>query len=80
MLTECVGYQQLVDGSPVIGVLPGLDDDTLTARGVPSEVVGDLGALLLPAGYLVGKGLSEGDVIAVRVTAEDAFWRFRKAS
>ena len=70
MLTEHVGYQQLVDGSPVVGVLPGLDDDTLEARGVPPEAVGDLGALLLPAGYLVGKGLREGDVIAVRVTAE----------
>jgi tetratricopeptide (TPR) repeat protein len=70
MLTECVGYQLLVDGSPVIGVLPGLDDDTLAARGVPPEVVDDLGALLLPAGYLVGKGLSEGDVISVRVTAQ----------
>jgi tetratricopeptide (TPR) repeat protein len=70
MLTEYVGYQRLVDGSPVIGVLPPFDDDTLAARGVPPEVVGDLGAFLLPAGYLLEKGLGEGDVIAVRVTAE----------
>lgn len=70
MLTEHVSYQQLVDGSPVVGVLPGLDDDALEARGVLPEVVDDLGALLLPVGYLVGKGLNEGDVIAARVTAE----------
>ena len=70
MLTEYVGYQRLVDGSPVIGVLPDFDADTLAARGVPPEAVGDFGALLLPAGYLLGKGLGEGDVIAVRVTAE----------
>jgi tetratricopeptide (TPR) repeat protein len=70
VLTECVEYQRLADGSPVIGVLPDFDVGTLAARGVLSEVVGDLGALLLPAGHLLGKGLGEGDVVAVRVTAE----------
>jgi hypothetical protein len=70
MLAEYTEYQRLADGSPVVGVLPPVDVDTLAARGVPLDVVGDLSALLLPAGYLLGKGLGEGDVIAVRVTAE----------
>jgi hypothetical protein len=70
VLTEHAGYQRLVDGSPVVGVLPGLDDDALEARGVPPVAVDDLGALLLPIGYLVGEGLNEGDVIEVRVTEE----------
>jgi SEC-C motif len=70
MLTEYTKYQRLVDGSPVVGVLLPFDADTLAARGVPPEVVGDLGALLLPPGYLGGRGLGEGDVIALRVTAD----------
>jgi tetratricopeptide (TPR) repeat protein len=70
MLTEYAEYQRLADGSPVVEVLPPFDAETLASRGVPPEVVGDLGALLLPAGYLRGKGLGEGDVIAVRVTGD----------
>jgi tetratricopeptide (TPR) repeat protein len=70
LLTERAEYQRLADGSPVVGVLPPFDAATLTARGVPLDVVGELGALLLPPGYLRGKGLREGDVIAVRVTAD----------
>lgn len=70
MLTEYAAYQRLADGSPVVGVLLPFDAETLAARGMPPEVVGDLGALLLPPGYLRGKGLGEGDVLAVRVTAD----------
>jgi tetratricopeptide (TPR) repeat protein len=70
VLTEYAEYQRLTDGSPVVGVLPPFDDETLAARGVPAEVVGDLGALLLPAGCLRGKGMGEGDVISVRITGE----------
>lgn len=70
MLTEYAAYQRLADGAPVVGVLLPFDAEALAARGVPPEVVGDLGALLLPPGYLRGKGLGEGDVIAVRVTAD----------
>jgi tetratricopeptide (TPR) repeat protein len=70
MLTEYAAYQRLTDGSPVVGVLLPFDAETLAARGVPADVVGDLGALLLPPGYLRGKGLGEGDVLAVRVTAD----------
>lgn len=70
MLTEYAAYQQLADGSPVVGVLMPFDAETLATRGVPPEVVGDLGALLLPSSYLRGKGLSEGDAVALRVTAD----------
>ncbi len=70
MLTECEIYQRLADGSPVVGVLMPFDADAVAARGVPLDVVGDLGALLLPPGYLQGKGLGEGDVIALGL-AED---------
>ncbi len=70
MLTECEPYQRLADGSPVVGALMPFDAGTLTGRGVPLDVVGDLGALLLPPGYLQGKGLGEGDVIALGL-AED---------
>ncbi len=65
MLTECEEYQRLADGSPIVGVLMPFDEDTLAARGVPLDLVGDQGALLLPAGYLRGKGFGEGDVIAL---------------
>ena len=71
MLTECAPYQRLADGSPVVGVLMPFDADTVAARGIPLDVVGDLGALLLPPGYLRGKGLSEGDVIALGLAAGD---------
>jgi hypothetical protein len=70
MLVERAEYQRLDDGAPVVGVLPPFDVDKLTERGVPPEVVGELGALLLPPGYLRGRGWGEGDVVAVRVTRD----------
>jgi hypothetical protein len=70
MLTEYAEYQRLADGSPVVGVLPPVDAGMLAERGVPLDVVGDLGALLLPAGYLRGRGMAEGDAIAVRVSGD----------
>ncbi len=71
MLTEREPYQRLADGSPVVGVLMPFDADAVAARGIPLDVVDELGALLLPPGYLRGKGLSEGDVIALGLAAED---------
>ncbi|MGH3785178.1 MAG: hypothetical protein ACRDRG_01180, partial [Pseudonocardiaceae bacterium] len=70
MLTERVEYQQLADGSPVVGVLMPFDADTLTARGIPLDMVSDHGALLLPSGYLRGKGLGEGDVLALGLAGD----------
>ncbi|MGH3984539.1 MAG: hypothetical protein ACRDST_18090, partial [Pseudonocardiaceae bacterium] len=70
MLTEREEHQRLADGSPVVAVLMPFDADTLTGRGIPLDVVGAHGALLLPPGYLQGKGLSEGDVIALGLTVD----------
>ncbi|MGH3709751.1 MAG: SEC-C metal-binding domain-containing protein [Pseudonocardiaceae bacterium] len=72
MLTEREEYQRLTDGSPVVGVLIPFDADTLAERGIPLDAVGNQGALLLPPGYLQGKGLSEGDVITLGL-AEDGW-------
>jgi tetratricopeptide (TPR) repeat protein len=68
MLTEHEQYRRLADGSPVAQVLLPFDADTLTGRGIPLDVIDGLGALLLPAGCLRERGLSEGDVIALRLT------------
>ncbi|HEY6421737.1 MAG TPA: SEC-C domain-containing protein [Pseudonocardiaceae bacterium] len=70
MLTEHKAYQQLTDGSPVVEVLMPFDADTLAERGVPPDVVGDLGALLLPPGYLRGMGLGDGAVIALGLSRD----------
>lgn len=68
MLVERPEYQRLTDGSPVIPVVPPYYDDTLAERGIPADALGDLGAWVLPRGYLRDKGMGEGDVIALRVT------------
>ena len=70
MLLANEQYQRLADGSSVVEALLPLDMDLLTERGIPLRVVGDHGAILLPAGYLREKGLSEGDLLAVRVTGD----------
>ncbi|MGH3478393.1 MAG: SEC-C metal-binding domain-containing protein, partial [Nocardioidaceae bacterium] len=70
MLTEHEEYQRLADGSPVVAVLMPFDAETLTGRDIPLDVVGDHGALLLPPGYLQGKGLGEGDVIALGLAGD----------
>jgi hypothetical protein len=62
-------YQQLADGSPVEIVLAGFDEELLEQRGVPAEVIDPNGALLLAAGTLARLGVSEGDVVGVRLTA-----------
>ncbi|WP_329054939.1 SEC-C metal-binding domain-containing protein [Amycolatopsis sp. NBC_01488] len=69
-LVRRAGHQRLTDGSPVVPVFPDLDGETPTERGVPPEAIADGGALLLPPGWLRERGLSEGDVVALRV-AED---------
>lgn len=68
-LTDHEGCQRLVpDGSPVVEVLLPFDADLLAERGIPVEVVGEFGALLLPPGCLRGRELAEGDMIALWIT------------
>jgi tetratricopeptide (TPR) repeat protein len=69
-LTEREEYRRLADDSLVSWVLMPFDADTLTERGVPLDVVGDHGALLLTPGYLKEKGLTDGDVIALGLTGD----------
>ncbi len=70
MLTEREEYQRLADGSPVVSVLIPFDTDIVAERGVPLDLIGDHGALLLRPGYLRELGLGGGDVIALGL-AED---------
>ncbi|TCO53129.1 SEC-C metal-binding domain-containing protein [Actinocrispum wychmicini] len=70
-LVERAEYQRLSpDGSPVVVAFVPLDIDLLVERGIPLEGVGELGAFLLPPGCLAGKGLAEGDVIALGITGD----------
>ncbi|MGH3832107.1 MAG: SEC-C metal-binding domain-containing protein [Pseudonocardiaceae bacterium] len=70
LLIEREEYQLLADGASVVGVLPPVDADILAERGVPLDLVSDHGSLLLPPGYLRGKGLGEGDVLALGLTGD----------
>lgn len=68
-LTGHEEFQRLVpDGSPLVGVLLPFDADVLAECGIPTDVVGDSGALLLPPGCLRGRELAEGDMVALRIT------------
>ncbi|MGH3856732.1 MAG: SEC-C metal-binding domain-containing protein [Pseudonocardiaceae bacterium] len=70
LLIEREEYQRLADGASVVGVLLPIDADILAERGVPLELVSDYGSLLLPPGYLRGKWLGEGDVLALGLTGD----------
>lgn len=59
-----------VDGKIVEQVFADLDAELLTERGIPVEVVDEDGALLLPAGTLRHRRLSDGDLVAFRVTRD----------
>ncbi|MDI3315413.1 MAG: SEC-C domain-containing protein [Mycobacterium sp.] len=61
-------YRRLADGSPALVVLGGFDAELLERRGVPAEVVGLNGALLLAPGTLAALGAVEGDLVGVRPT------------
>lgn len=67
-LCEHEQYARFVDGSPAQVVLPEFDDELLEQRGIPPEVVAPSGALLLAPGMLKALGVTEGDLVGVRVT------------
>ena len=69
-LCEHEQYQRLADGSPVHVVLAGFDEKLLEQRGIPPEVVDPLGALVLPPGTLGALGVTEGDLVGVRLTTQ----------
>ncbi len=61
-------YRQLVDGSPARVVLAELDYELLKQRDIPAEMVDPLGALLLAPGTLAALGVTEGDLVGLRLT------------
>ena len=70
VLVQHAGHQRMVDGSPLVPAFPEFDVETLAERGVPPKAIGPSGALLLPPGYLRGRDLSAGDVVALRITGD----------
>ena len=66
-LCEFDGYQQLADGSPIRVVVAEFDDDVLAERGIPVDVVPEVG-VLLPAGTLAALGVGAGDLVGIRLT------------
>ncbi|MEO7193292.1 MAG: SEC-C metal-binding domain-containing protein [Pseudonocardiaceae bacterium] len=70
ILIEREEYQLLADGAPVAGVFLPVDADILAERGVPLELVSDDSFMLLPPGYLRGRGIGEGDVLALGLTGD----------
>jgi tetratricopeptide (TPR) repeat protein len=70
VLLECEDYQCLADGAPIGVVLEAFDADVLDEREIPVEVLDEDGGLLLPPGYLVGKGLRAGEVIGIGLSGD----------
>ncbi len=67
MLVENGTHQCLTDGAPILAVLAGFDGEIADERGIPDEVLSDEGDLLLPAGYLAGRGIKAGDLVGLRL-------------
>lgn len=69
-LCEHAPYQRLADGSPVQLVVDGYDDELLEQRGIPPELAGEAGALLLAPGTLAALGVADGDLVGIRLTEQ----------
>ncbi len=68
--TLCEYEQRFADGSPARVVMPDYDDELLEERGIPDEAITEGGALLLAPGTLAGLGVTEGDLVSVRLTEQ----------
>ncbi|MGV9798745.1 SEC-C metal-binding domain-containing protein [Mycobacterium sp. NPDC003449] len=64
------GAGHFTDGAPVTVVLAGYDHGLLAHRRIPPEVVDHNGVLLLPAGTLGSLGVSEGELVGLRMTEQ----------
>ncbi|ORB64082.1 hypothetical protein BST45_16715 [Mycobacterium shinjukuense] len=69
-LCEHEQYQRLADGSDARIALAGLDRELLERRGIPAELVGLAGALVLAPGTLAALGAADGDLVGVRLTEQ----------
>lgn len=70
VLCEHEQYARFSDGSPAQVVMIDFDDDVLEERGIPEEAVEEGGALLLAPGTLRSLGVTKGDLVGVRLTAD----------
>lgn len=63
-------YRRLADGSTARVVLSGFSEELLEQRGIPPQVVDPFGALLLAPGTLAGLGVTEGELVGVRLSPQ----------
>lgn len=61
-------FGRFTDGSHTQIALPLLDDELLESRGIPPESVDVNGVLLLAPGTLAELGVSEGELVGLRLT------------
>lgn len=61
-------YLRLADGSPVDFAVADYDDELLEERGIPLELAGESGLVLLAPGTLAALGAAEGDLVGLRLT------------
>ncbi len=66
MLTEDETYLRLLDGTRLVEVLAGFDDDVLAERGIASDAYDESAWLLDPA-VLRGLGVSAGELVGLTV-------------
>jgi tetratricopeptide (TPR) repeat protein len=76
-LFEHEQFQRLADGSPVRLVVADFDDQLLEDRGFPLELASETN-LVLPPGTLAALGVSEGDLVGLRLT--DQGWALETVS
>jgi hypothetical protein len=62
-------YGRFADGSAAHVALGGFDDELLALRGIPAAAIDPLGALLLTPGTLTALGVTEGELVGVRLSA-----------
>lgn len=61
-------YLRLADGSPVSFAVADYDDELLEDRGIPLELAGESGVVLLAPGTLAALKAAEGDLVGLRLT------------
>ncbi|MGH3384413.1 MAG: SEC-C metal-binding domain-containing protein [Nocardioidaceae bacterium] len=69
ILTEDDTYRRLVDGTALVEVLTGFDDELLTQRDIPLDAIADAAWVLEPD-VLRRLDLSEGDLVGVTVRSD----------
>lgn len=61
-------YLHLADGSPVSFAVADYDDELLEERGIPLELAGESGLVVLAPGTLAALGVAEGSLVGLRLT------------